>query len=116
MPYRLLAASELAEFLRALAHPRRIQILEELRKSERDVASLAKATRLANSSVSQHLMVLRAHRVVAERREGRRVFYRLRAEELADWLVQGMDFLPPMDHRTDEVRKAIKKAKSKWSD
>ena len=44
MPYRLLAATELAEFLRALAHPRRIQILEELRSGERDVASLAQAT------------------------------------------------------------------------
>ena len=115
MPYRLLAATELAEFLRALAHPRRIQILEELRSGERDVASLAKATGLAHSSVSQHLMVLRAHRVVAERREGRRVFYRLRSVELADWLVQGMDFLAPMDQQNDEVRKAIKKAKSKWS-
>ncbi len=115
MPHRLLAASELAAFLRALAHPRRIQILEELRSGERDVASLAKATELAHSSVSQHLMVLRAHRVVAERREGRRVFYHLRSEELADWLVQGMDYLPSMDQRNDEVRKAIKKAKSKWS-
>jgi DNA-binding transcriptional ArsR family regulator len=116
MPYRLLAASELAEFVRALAHPRRIQILEELRSGERDVASLAKSTKLAHSSVSQHLMVLRAHRVVAERREGRRVFYRLRSVELADWLVQGMDFLAPMNQQNDEVRKAIKKAKSKWSD
>ncbi len=115
MPYRLLAASELAEFLRALAHPRRIQIVEELRSSERDVASVAKAIGLASSSVSQHLMVLRAHRVVTERREGRRVFYRLRAVELADWLVQGMDFLPPVDQQADEVRKAIRRAKSKWS-
>lgn len=115
MPYRLLAASELAEFLRALAHPRRIQILEELRKGERDVASLAEVTELAHSSVSQHLMVLRAHRVVAERREGRRVFYRLRSAGLAEWLVQGMDFLVPMDQQNDKVRKAIKKAKSKWS-
>jgi len=115
MPYRLLAASELAEFLRALSHPRRIQILEELRNGERDVASLAKSTGLAHSNVSQHLMVLRAHRVVSERREGRRVFYRLRSEQLSDWLVQGMEFLPPMAQQTDEVRKAIKKAKSKWS-
>ena len=116
MPYRLLAAGELADFLRALAHARRIQILEELRGGERDVASLAKAVQLAHSNVSQHLMVLRAHRIVTERREGRRVFYRLRSEELAEWLVQGMDFLPPMDQQTDKVRKAIKKAKSKWSE
>jgi DNA-binding transcriptional ArsR family regulator len=116
MPYRLLAASELAELLRALAHPRRIQIIEELRSGERDVASLATATELVHSNVSQHLMVLRAHRVVVERRAGRRVFYRLRSVELANWLVQGMNFLVPMDQQYDEVRKAIKKAKSKWSD
>ena len=115
MPYRLLAATELAEFLRALSHPRRIQMLEELRSGERDVAALAKVTELAHSSVSQHLMVLRAHRVVTERREGRRVIYQLRSEELADWLVQGMDFLPHMDQQADEVRKAIKKARSKWT-
>ncbi|QEG36330.1 ArsR/SmtB family transcription factor [Bythopirellula goksoeyrii] len=116
MPYRLLAATELAEFLRALAHPRRIQILEELRNDEQDVASLKEATGLTQSSVSQHLMVLRAHRVVSERREGRRVFYRLRTVELADWLVEGMDFLPPMNQRDGELRKAIRKAISKWSD
>ena len=116
MPYRLLAATQLAEFLRALAHPRRIQILEELRSGERDVASLAKAAGLAHSSVSQHLMVLRAHRVVSDRREGRRVLYRLRSEKLADWLVKGMDFLPSMDQQTDEIRKAVRKAKSKWSE
>lgn len=115
MPHRLLAASELAEFLRALGHPRRIQILEELRDGEINVASLATATELAPSSVSQHLMILRAHRLVAERREGRSVFYRLRSDKLADWLVQGMEFLPPMDQQTDEVRRAIKKAKSIWS-
>ena len=115
MPYRLLAASELAEFLRALAHPRRVQILEELRNGERDVASMAQATGLVHSSVSQHLMVLRAHRVVLERREGRRVFYRLRSEQLANWLVKGMDFLMPVDAQAQELRRAIKKAQSKWS-
>ena len=116
MPYRLLAATELAEFLRALSHPRRIQMLEELRSGERDVAALAKVTELAHSSVSQHLMVLRAHRVVTERREGRRVIYQLRSAELAQWLVQGMSFLATMDQQTDEVRKAIRKARSKWSE
>jgi DNA-binding transcriptional ArsR family regulator len=115
MPYRLLAARELAEFLRALSHPRRIQILEELRNGERDVASLVQATGLAQSSVSQHLMVLRAHRVVLERREGRRAFYRLRSEQLANWLVQGMDFLLPVDAQAQQLRRAIKKAKFKWS-
>lgn len=116
MPYRILAARELAEFLRAVAHPRRVQIIEELRNGEQDVASLARTAGLAQASTSQHLMVLRAHRVVAERREGRRVLYRLRADDIAEWLVHGFDFLPHMDQEANEVRKAIKKAKNKWTD
>ena len=116
MPYRLLAANALGEFLSAIAHPKRIQIIEELRSGEIDVASLTKTLGVSQSNVSQHLAVLRAHRVVAERREGRRVFYRLRTVELAEWLVKGMDFLAPMDQQAGEVRKAIKKAQTKWSD
>ena len=116
MPYRLLAANALGEFLSAIAHPKRIQIIEELRSGEVDVASLTKTLGVSHSNVSQHLAVLRAHRVVAERREGRRVFYRLRTVELAEWLVRGMDFLAPMDQQAGEVRKAIKKAQTKWSD
>ncbi|MEZ6115439.1 MAG: metalloregulator ArsR/SmtB family transcription factor [Pirellulaceae bacterium] len=115
MPFRVVAARELADFMRAVAHPRRIQILEELRSGECDVATLAKATSLAQANVSQQLMVLRAHRVVAERREGRHVYYRLRSLELADWLRKGMDYLPPMDEQAADVRLAIKKAQDEWS-
>ena len=67
MPYRLLAANALGEFLSAIAHPRRIQIIEELRSGERDVGSLTTTLGVSHSNVSQHLAVLRAHRVVAER-------------------------------------------------
>lgn len=116
MPYRLLAATELADFLKAISHPRRIQIVEELRVGEQDVASLAETLGITHSNVSQHLMLLRSRRIVAERREGRRVIYRLRSEQLADWLLQGMEFLAPMDDQAAEVRRAIKKAKSKWSE
>lgn len=41
------------QMFESLAHPRHIQILEELRGSERDVASLAKVTWMARSGVSQ---------------------------------------------------------------
>ncbi|MCA9259056.1 MAG: winged helix-turn-helix transcriptional regulator [Planctomycetales bacterium] len=115
MPYRLLAARELAEFLRALSHPRRIQILEELRNAEHDVATLAHATGLAQPNVSQHLMVLRAHRIVAAQRQGRRVMYRLCSTDLADWLTQGMAFLAPLAQDNEDLRRAIRRAKSKWS-
>ena len=115
MPYRFLAAKELGDLLRAISHPRRIQILEELRNGERDVGALAKALGIPHSGVSQHLMALRAHRIVSERREGRQVFYRLRAAKLAEWLVEGMDFLPEMDEDVRQLRKAMTKAKATWS-
>lgn len=115
MPYRFLAAKELGELLRTISHPRRIQILEELRNGERDVGALAKALEIAHSGVSQHLMALRAHRVVSERREGRQVFYRLRAAKLAEWLVEGMEFLPEADDDVRQLRKAMTKAKAAWS-
>lgn len=115
MPYRFLAASKLVELLSAIAHPRRVQIIEELRSGEADVGSLKETLGISQSNVSQHLAVLRAHRVVAERREGRHVFYRLRSLELAEWLVDGMRFLPEATEENEEVKNALQNAKRAWT-
>lgn len=115
MPYRLLAASKLCEFLGAIAHARRIQIIEELRQGETDVGSLRKVLGVSHSNVSQHLAILRAHRIVAERREGRQVFYRLCSLELAEWLVDGLRFLPEATAESIEVQHALRDAKLAWS-
>lgn len=114
MPYRRLAANELGEFLGAIVHPRRIQIIEELRDGERDVGTLQKAMGITHSNVSQHLAVLRAHRVVSEYRVGRRVLYRLRLPRLADWLLEGMAFLPAVAQEVNQVKKALNRAKEAW--
>ena len=116
MPYRLLAASKLSEFLSAIAHARRIQIVEELWSGETDVGSLKETLGISHSNVSQHLAVLRAHRVVTERREGRRVFYRLCCVELAEWLVDGMRLLPAVAEDVGEVKSAIRDAKAAWTE
>jgi DNA-binding transcriptional ArsR family regulator len=89
----MVASRAMAELLGVLAHPQRIRILEELRAGERDVSTLQQALAISHSGVSQHLAVLRAHRLVIEHREGRRVFYRVRMPGLARWLVLGMEFL-----------------------
>ena len=114
MPYRTVVAKELADLLGAIAHPARIRLIEELQAEERDVGSLSTAVELSHSSTSQHLMVLRAHRVVVERREGRHVLYRLRQAELAEWLVQAVGLLPGAAKEVDQVRKAIRKVRSVW--
>lgn len=115
MPYRRLAANELGAFLGAIAQPRRIQIIEELRGGEKDVGTLASTLELAHSNVSQHLAVLRTLRVVSEHREGRRIVYQLCFPHLAEWLVEGMRFLPAMAQDNDQVKSALQSALAVWS-
>ena len=115
MPHRALVTKELAEFLGVLSHPHRIRIIEELRHGEQDVNSLQAALGISHSGVSQHLMVLRANRLVIERREGRHVFYRLRQQEIAVWLLDATLFLERGTTAADELRKAIGKTRKQWA-
>lgn len=115
MPYRALVTKELAEFLGVLAHPHRIRIVEELRDGEQDVNSLKEALGISHSGVSQHLMVLRAGRLVSERREGRHVFYQLRQTEIAGWLLEATRFLEKETVQAEQLRKAISKARKQWA-
>jgi len=93
MPTRLLAAKELADIFKIIAHPDRIRLIEELRLNEKDVNSLAELLDLPATRVSQHLGLLRAHRLVEERRDGRHHFYHLSQPEIADWIVDGLAFV-----------------------
>lgn len=115
MPHRSLVTKLLAEFFGVLSHPHRIRIIEELRDGERDVNSLQEALAISHSGVSQHLMILRANRMVSERREGRRVFYQLRQPELASWLLEATQFLERGTVEANELRKAIGKARKEWT-
>jgi DNA-binding transcriptional ArsR family regulator len=115
MPHRALVTKELAEFLGVLSHPHRIRIIEELREGEHDVNSLKEALGISHSGVSQHLMVLRANRLVSERREGRHVFYQLRQPNIAAWLLEATRFLERETVEGDELRKAISKARKEWA-
>jgi DNA-binding transcriptional ArsR family regulator len=105
----------LAELLGVLGHPSRVRIVEELRTGERDVNSLQSALGISQSGVSQHLSVLRAHRVVGERRAGRRVYYRLRSPELARWLLDGTVFLTERAQEAEDVRNALQSARADWA-
>jgi DNA-binding transcriptional ArsR family regulator len=73
----------------ALAEPSRRQILDLLRDGERSVNDLVARLELSQPGVSKHLKVLREAGLVEVRPEGRRRWYGLRAEPLAEvdeWL------------------------------
>jgi len=71
------------EQLRALAGPRRRQILELVRDRELSAGQIAAHFEVTRPAISQHLTVLKAAGLVAERREGTRRLYRANPAGLA---------------------------------
>jgi DNA-binding transcriptional ArsR family regulator len=109
-----LIAKELANLLSALANQHRVRIAEELRGRELDVNALQDILGISHSSVSQNLAVMRSHRLVTERREGRRVIYSLSQPSLADWLLDGLRFLEGEMSHAEKMRDAVESARSMW--
>jgi DNA-binding transcriptional ArsR family regulator len=66
-----------ARVLKAMAHPSRLFILEELEKEERCVCDLTAMIGADVSTVSKHLSVLKQAGLVSDDKRGNQVFYRL---------------------------------------
>jgi rhodanese-related sulfurtransferase/DNA-binding transcriptional ArsR family regulator len=73
---------QFARIGKALASPRRIELLDLLGQGERGVEALAGAAAMTVTLTSAHLQVLRQARLVETRREGVRVFYRLAGDDV----------------------------------
>lgn len=68
---------------KALAHGKRLEIVELLAQGERPVQELAGAVELKLSTASAHLQVLRQAGLVTARSEGTRIFYRMAGDDVA---------------------------------
>ena len=66
-----------AEVLKALASPRRLEILHTLAHGPMEVGRLATTIGATQPNVSQHLSALRSAGIVEAERDGREVRYRL---------------------------------------
>lgn len=76
-------AREASEILKAIAHPVRLTILNGLSAgSDCNVSEMAERLGLPQSTVSQHLAVLRNHGLIEPRKEGVRTCYRIRDERV----------------------------------
>lgn len=69
---------------KALASPKRLELIELLCQSEKTVDALAEAARCSVKLASAHLKALRAARLVEARRDGKYVYYRLADAHVAD--------------------------------
>jgi len=77
------ANEELAKFAKALGHPTRVRILRMLAKKEARMCSLiVDELPLAQSSVSEHLRILKAADLIRGREDGPRVAYCIEASTL----------------------------------
>ena len=68
-----------ARIVKALAHPTRVFLVEELARGERCVCELTEMVGADTSTVSKHLSLLRAAGLVRDEKRGTMVFYHLRA-------------------------------------
>jgi DNA-binding transcriptional ArsR family regulator len=116
MPSRSVVTQGLAKLFGSLSHPHRVRIIEELRGDEKNVKELEVMLGISHSRVSQHLAILRGHRIVTERREGRKVYYHLTNPDLANWILEGLDFIEEeLDQdRRKVVRTAVRKVRNLW--
>jgi ArsR family transcriptional regulator len=67
-----------ARIVKALAHPSRLFIVDELSRHERCVAELTEMVGADMSTVSKHLSVLKAAGIVRDEKRGAQVIYHLR--------------------------------------
>jgi len=76
-------ATNAASLLRAMANPTRIEIISALSAGELSVFALRSQVLLSQSALSQHLAKLRAHDLVATRKSGQVVYYRIKDKDVA---------------------------------
>ena len=75
-----------AAIIKALAHPARLMMVDELKDGPRCVCELQRCVGSDMSTVSRHLSVMKQAGVVQDEKRGLQVFYRLRCPCVTDFL------------------------------
>ncbi|MCX5797200.1 MAG: metalloregulator ArsR/SmtB family transcription factor [Elusimicrobia bacterium] len=71
-----------ADFLKSLAHPLRLQIIEHLKSREASVGEMVKGLGVEQSGLSKHLSILRMAGILSSRQEKATVFYSVRDADI----------------------------------
>lgn len=79
-----LSPQKISKLFRVLGQPSHLDILLAIGTGEACVCHLEAATGCRQAYISQHLMALRSEGLVVSRREGRRIFYRLKNAGVLD--------------------------------
>ena len=86
----MIQSTTIDSVIRALADPTRRSVYERIASSDEiTVVDLTKGSGVTQGAISQHLKTLKQAGLVAERPDGRKVYYRVQPEglaPLADWM------------------------------
>lgn len=75
------AAGQAASLLKALSHPDRLILLCQLSQGEFCVGELEESLEIHQPSLSQQLGILRQEGLVATRRDGKQMYYRIASDD-----------------------------------
>lgn len=95
-------ADEVASLFAVLGDPTRIRVLTALSAGELCVCDLAVATGVNRSTISHQLRVLRDHRLVRRRREGKVMYYVLDDDHVPELLATASAHSGERDHERRE--------------
>ena len=100
-----------ADFLKVLAHPVRLQIIELLKSGEEKVGSIAKGLGIPQSSLSRHLLVLREAGILKSRQQGTLIYYTIEDKSIFQVLRPIAEMLRKKLKRTEVVLSSLGKEK-----
>src|SRR5437764_8567907 len=104
-PKQLLFA-QFAAVAKAVAHPHRLELLEQLAQGQRSVDVLADRIRTSIANTSQHLQYMRRVGLVAATRDGKFVFYRLVEDAAVLDLLAAVRRIA--EHRSADVERVVR--------
>ena len=68
--------------LKALADETRFNIIESITKKEKTVSQIVKEVKKAQPTVSLHLKLLHLNNIIAQRKQGKFIFYKIREPKI----------------------------------
>jgi len=99
----------IAKIIKAMAHPSRLFIIDELHKGERCVSDLADKIGADVSTISRHLSILKNARLVTDVKKGKSIFYYLRVPCIIDFVKCMEDVLSANAKEHTKILRCCKK-------
>jgi len=98
-----------ADFMRALSHPVRLQIIEFLRKGEQNVGNIVKFLGIQQSSLSRHLTIMKECGILTARQQGLLIYYKIEDEDIFKVLKPVRNFLCKRLKKTEGALRSLEK-------